>query len=66
MQCPRCESSDVSRAGRQNGKYKYFCNGCQRHFLDSYDPNRNEGNPNYSAGTRDQHYRWQDETNEEH
>lgn len=51
MNCPRCQSSDITKTGKQNGKQKYWCNACQKHFLETYD----RGKPNYSSGTRDRY-----------
>lgn len=53
MQCPRCQSEDVVKAGKQKGKQKYWCNGCQRHFQESYEREK----PNYTSGSRDRYWR---------
>lgn len=32
--CPRCQSSCINKAGHQDGRQKYYCGGCGRHFLE--------------------------------
>lgn len=34
--CIRCNSDDVQKCGKQDGKQKYFCASCKHHFLESY------------------------------
>jgi transposase-like protein len=36
MKCPRCNSTQISKNGRRNGKQNYFCKQCKRQFLEFY------------------------------
>lgn len=63
MQCPRCNAEETCKAGKQNGKQKYWCSGCCKHFLDHYSPDHNNGKPNYSSGTRDRYWQEQEQDN---
>ncbi|MUL36218.1 FCD domain-containing protein [Gloeocapsopsis dulcis] len=40
IQCPRCQSFEVSRNGRRMGKQGYICRQCGRQFLTSYKSSR--------------------------
>jgi serine/threonine-protein kinase len=35
IKCPDCESTQLRKKGRPNGKQNYQCCGCRRHFLNS-------------------------------
>ncbi len=35
MKCPRCESTQLRKNGRSNGKQRYLCKACGKQFLDS-------------------------------
>jgi serine/threonine-protein kinase len=35
MKCPDCESTQLRKKGRPNGKQKYQCRDCGRHFVNS-------------------------------
>jgi transposase-like protein len=37
MKCPRCNSTQISKNGRRNGKQNYLCKQCNRQFLESYE-----------------------------
>jgi hypothetical protein len=34
IECPRCQSPKIVRYGSPGGKQRYFCNGCDRAFLE--------------------------------
>ena len=36
MKCPRCQSDNTRKDGRQNGKQRWECKDCRRIFRDSY------------------------------
>jgi transposase-like protein/AcrR family transcriptional regulator len=36
MICPGCESDQVAKNGRHQGKQRYICRGCGRQFVDHY------------------------------
>lgn len=36
MTCPDCESDQIAKNGRQQGKQRYVCRGCGRQFIDRY------------------------------
>ena len=36
MNCPRCESTTISKNGRKNGKQRYLCQDCGRQFVACY------------------------------
>lgn len=37
MKCPQCNSTQISKNGRRNGKQNYLCKQCKRQFLESYE-----------------------------
>ncbi len=34
IECPRCQSRKIVKRGRENGKQRYICRGCQRAFTE--------------------------------
>ena len=34
--CPRCNSVNTWKHGRRNGVWKFWCNSCKRHWMESY------------------------------
>ena len=38
MHCPDCDSTAISKNGRQRGKQNYLCKACYRQFIEIYDP----------------------------
>jgi AcrR family transcriptional regulator/transposase-like protein len=36
MICPDCQSDRIAKNGRQQGKQRYICRGCDRQFVDRY------------------------------
>ncbi len=38
MQCLYCQSTDIRKNGNRRGKQNYFCQKCDRQFIDSYSP----------------------------
>ncbi len=38
MECPRCNSTQVTKNGHRRGKQNYHCQGCGRQFIESYSP----------------------------
>jgi AcrR family transcriptional regulator/transposase-like protein len=36
MTCPDCQSDRIAKNGRQQGKQRYICRGCDRQFIDRY------------------------------
>ena|SRR3982751_243233 len=47
MQCPRCQSTELVKAGLQTQKQRYKCKQCSRLFVES-------GRPGYSAEFKEQ------------
>jgi transposase-like protein len=37
MQCPRCDSTKISKNGKHHGKENNICRDCGRQFVESYD-----------------------------
>jgi hypothetical protein len=37
MKCPQCNSTQISKNGRRNGKQNYLCKQCKRQFLEFYE-----------------------------
>jgi hypothetical protein len=38
MECPRCESDQVRKNGRPNGRQRYLCKACRKQFFESANP----------------------------
>jgi hypothetical protein len=38
MECPRCESDQVRKNGRRNGRQRYLCKACRKQFFEAAGP----------------------------
>ena len=38
MECPRCESDQVRKNGRPNGRQRYLCKACRQQFFEPAGP----------------------------
>lgn len=38
MKCPHCQSGEINKNGRRQGRQNYICKHCGKQFLDCYKP----------------------------